>query len=487
MGNSGKRVRKKKLSEHDIRFLFGTGIFRSLPVEAEKHLLASMAPISVRAGERFIQQGDPGDCLFLIQEGSCWVIVETDGKEVPVARRRAGDLIGEMAIVTGEERAAHVDAETDLTLWRMGRFEFDELSRTYPDIRAFVTEIVTSRLSRSKVTAQKKIGKYLITDVIAEGGWSIVYKGIHSSLHLPVAVKMLKHTMAMDPDFSRKFQNEAKVIARLDHPNIVRVYDIEHMYRTIFIVMEYLTGFTLSQILGTVVNLDFPRVLNLLMQVSDGLAYAHKRGIVHQDVKPANIFVQKGDRARIVDFGIACPVGTGEEIEFVGTAHYMAPEQITADVIDERTDVYALGITAFELATGRKPFQGLDVNKVLKAQRQSPVPDPCTLNPELPSEFNSFIQRATQKDPSLRYQTMDEVYEDLRRLADICPAGRSAEADPGLERAVLVLPDSDADRLELKRVLEDFGERLKELGIELSVWDSPPSRGPETGSKPENS
>lgn len=451
----------------------GTDLFEATPEAGKSQMLACMVPMTIRAGERFILQGDQADCLYLIQKGSCNVIVEKEGGPIPVTSRKSGELVGEMSILTGERRTAHVDAETDMSVWRMSRVEFDELCLAYPGIREFVTELITKRISQSKFTPHRTVGKYLITEVIDEGGWGIVYKGVHQFLKLPVAIKMLKHAMAMHPDFTKKFENEAHVVARLNHPNIVRVYDIEHLYRTVFIVMEYLSGCSLKDILRTMPSPSFPRMLNLLIQVSHGLEYAHRESIVHQDIKPANIFVEEGDRAKIVDFGLACPVGAGEDLDLAGTPFYMAPEQISGDPVDERTDIYSLGITAFEMFTGQKPFAGPDVNDILKAHREEPVPSPCLLNPDLPVALKAFVTIATQKNPSMRYQTMGQVLEHLKPLADPQLVGRQVEGSAEQERMVLVMSCGNANRRELTRLIKDFSERVKELGGDIRVARSP--------------
>ena len=258
MANMPRRLKKSKMSTEDSEYLMGTDLFAAAPEESKNQLLACLAPMTIRAGERFIRQGDEADCLYLIQKGSCVVSVEKNGLTTPVTRRKSGELVGEMSILLGEHRTAHVEAETDMAVWRMSRVEFDELCLAYPSIREFVTELITKRISQSKFTPHRTIGKYVITDVMDEGGWGIVYKGVHESLNLPVAIKMLKHAMAMDTDFSNKFENEAHVIASLNHPNIVRVYDIEHLYRTIFIVMEYLSGQSLKEVLESYAQASFP-------------------------------------------------------------------------------------------------------------------------------------------------------------------------------------------------------------------------------------
>jgi CRP-like cAMP-binding protein len=463
------RLKKTRISQEDSQFLLDSEIFKAVPDHAKSHLLACLARVAVEEGERFIRQGEQGNSLYLIQDGSCTVLVDKDGVETPVACRKSGDLIGEMALCTGEKRTAHIQADTDMTLWRMNRVEFDQMCLEYPDLREFITEIVTNRISGSKFAPHRTIGKHVITDVIAEGGWAIVYKGLHESLNMPVAIKMLKHTMAMDADFMEKFLNEAKVIARLNHPNIVRVHDIEHLYRTVFIVMEYLSGLSLEYILRNMPRLTISQVLDYLVQVAQGLQYAHSHGIVHQDIKPANLFIGKGERLKIVDFGLACPVGAEDELDFAGTPHYMAPEQITGDLIDERTDIYSLGITAFEMATGRRPFPGEDVAAILRAHRDSPVPDPCTLNPDLPKEFNAFVQHATQKDPAERYQTVHEALTDLIPLAERHSLRHPANRARSRDDMVLLMSYGDVDKAELTKIVEDFSQRLKGLGVELRV------------------
>jgi eukaryotic-like serine/threonine-protein kinase len=473
MSTQSKRLKKKKIAPEDFDYLMGTDLFEATPEEGRNQVLACLVPMTIRASERFICQGDEADCLYLIQNGSCAISVEKDGGTTPVTQRKSGELVGEMSILTGDRRTAHVRAETDMAVWRMSRVEFDGLCRAYPGIREFVTELITKRISQSKFTPHRTVGKYVITDVIDEGGWGIVYKGVHQSLKLPVAIKMLKHAMAMDSDFTKKFENEAHVVARLNHPNIVRVYDIEHLYRTIFIVMEYLSGQPLKELLVNTKRLAFPRAMNFLIQLAEGLEYAHQEGIIHQDIKPDNVFVRDRDRVRIVDFGLACPAGTEEELGFAGTPYYMAPEQIEGDPVDERTDIYSLGITAFEMFTGQKPFAGPDVNDILKAHREEPVPNPCLLNPDLPVALKAFVTIATQKNPSMRYQTMGQVLEHLKPLADPQLVGRRVEGSAEQERMVLVMSCGNANRRELTRLIKDFSERVKELGGEIRVARSP--------------
>jgi eukaryotic-like serine/threonine-protein kinase len=453
----------------DLEFLMNSELLRATPDNVKKQLLSSMEVFNATAGERFISQGSVGDRLFLIQKGTCIASLESNGQSHPVARLRVGQIVGEMAVLTGEPQTISVDAETDMTLWALGQEEFEEICEEAPILREFITEIATERLCSQRITAERTIGRYLINEVIAEGGWSIVYKGYHSFLNLPVAIKMLKHNMAIDSELFDKFQNEAKIIAALNHENIVRVYDIEHVYRTVFIIMEHLDGVTLRTILEKGLRIPLSRMLRILTQICAGLEYAHEKGIVHQDVKPGNIFVQKDDLVKIVDFGLACPIG-GCSNDLPGTAYYMAPEQIEGEPVDARTDVYALGITAFEMATGQRPFPD-DVCEVLKAHITAQTPDPRVLNPSLPEGFSEFIRKATEKDPAKRYSGLGEVRNALFRIAR--DMGLDVAPRPRRKRRVmsLVMLYEDEAQIEINRLIEGFGEQLEKTGAQLRIAD----------------
>ncbi len=410
-------LKKKRIQPGDSEFLINTPLLDCSTPEAKRRLLQSMTPKQVRMGERFISQGDEGDDFYLIQDGSCTVSIEKDQKNYPIARLNAGDVVGEIALLTGARRTANVDAETDMTLWCLSKSQFDSFCNECPDLKDYLFELLTTRLSTEKLTAERAIGKYMINEIIGRGGWSIVYKGIHTSLNMPVAIKMLKHTMAMEPDFSCKFKNEARTIARLNHENIVRVHDIEELYGTIFIIMEYLAGVSLEKILDGIGRLPLSVVLDILLQVCVGLNYAHEQGFVHRDIKPANIFVQSNGRAKILDFGLACCPGT---VDFClpGTVYYMSPEQIEGEAVDERTDIYSLGIVAYEMITGQRPYPENDLAKLMDLHVREDIPDPRVLIPDLPDALHYFIKRATQRNPSARFKTVWEILRDLQPFAD---------------------------------------------------------------------
>ena len=459
---------RRRMYPNDLQFLITSPLFHAIPLEAKCPLLDRMTPIHVKTGERFIAQGDEGRSFCVIQEGSCVVNVEKNGTKHAISRLRSGDIVGEIALLTGEPRTANVDAETDMVLWSLTREQFDSLCVEYPDLLDFLTELVTRRFSTEKVTANKTVGKYLISEIIGRGGWSIVYKGLHTSLNMPVAIKMLKHDMAMNKDFAEKFHNEAKTVALLNHDNIVRVYDIEELFRTIFIIMEYLEGLPLDYILYRMPKLTVPKALDILLQVCTGLSYAHDQGIVHQDIKPANIFIQLDGRTKIVDFGLSCPPGT-IDCSLPGTIYYMSPEQIEGETVDERTDIYSFGIMAYEMLTGQRPFLEDDPAKLMELHLKKDVPDPKALVPDLPYELNYFIKRATQKDPSARFKSVWEIMRDLQPVADKLGVERRPDTDKRRKMMNLFLFYQDEQQLVLNKLIEDFNSQVKKIGAELKV------------------
>jgi serine/threonine protein kinase len=462
----GVAEEKKRMYPSDVEFFMQTQLFDTISDEARYPLLNCVTPDRFRAGERFIRQGDEGDILYMIQEGSCVAHVEKDGREHPIARLRAGDIVGEIALLTRVPRTAHVNAETDVKLWSISREQFDALCKETPDLRNFLTELVSNRFSSERLTSERTVGKYVVNEIIGRGGWSIVYKGIHASLNMPVAIKMLKHDMAMDPDFSEKFRYEAKTIAHLNHENIVKVYDIEELYRTIFIIMEYLEGVPLDSILERMPRLPLPKVLNILLQVGAGLEYAHGQGIIHQDIKPGNIFIQRNNQAKIVDFGLACPPGT-IDCGLPGTLYYMSPEQIEGERIDERTDIYSLGITAFEMICGQRPFPEQDMTKLIDSDLRGDVPEPHTLVPDLPDELHNFIMHATQRDSGTRYKSISQALDDLEPLAEKMGVRRKPLLREQRKMISLFLFYEDQHELVLKRLVEDFSLEINKIGAEL--------------------
>ena len=424
----------------------------------------------IKAGERFVTQGEIEDTAFIIQRGSCLVIVEINGVLHPVNHYGQGDIVGGVGILTGEPRRAHVEAETDMELWVLKRDQFEDLSRKDPEILNFLTEIVADRFDSRRPTAYRTIAKYIATDIIGRGGFSVVYKGVHNSLNLPVAIKMMRHDMAMDDDFLRSFRNEAKTIASLNHENIVKVYDIEERYRTLFIIMEYVTGDSLEQMIEHLKTIPPVLACKFLDQICRALTYAHERGIIHRDINPTNIIVQRNDRLKILDFGLACPIGT-EDFSNAGTAYYMAPEQIQGDPVDPRTDIYALGICAYEMVTGKQPYKDKSIRALFDESFKRDILDPAELVPDLPNELRQFIIKASHPDPEQRFQDAHQALEALGPLINGTLVTRNNLSVEKRSISTLFLIYKDEHQLPLNQLMDEFSAKVQKLGVELKVAD----------------
>jgi serine/threonine protein kinase len=281
---------------------------------------------------------------------------------------------------------------------------------------------------------------------------------------------MMRHDMALDNKFAEQFKNEAQLIAGMNQRNIVQVYDIEESFGTVFIIMEYLDGISLESVLSQSGRLPVSRGLNLLVQATAGLGYAHRLGIVHQDIKPANIFILPNDRVKVLDFGLACNAGS-VDLSFLGTVYYTAPEQILGQQVGPYTDIYALGLTAYEIFTGRRPFPEHDLSVMLDMHINADIPDPAELLPDLPEPIRKFISKSARRNPKERYQSGEDALRDLLPLAH--SLGFAIDDEDALLRkaTTMLISYSEDQELEVKRALERFYLELRELGVTLKSAD----------------
>jgi serine/threonine protein kinase len=286
---------------------------------------------------------------------------------------------------------------------------------------------------------------------------------------MPVAVKMMKHDMAMRSDFIQNFRNEAKTIAQFIHENIVHVFDFEERFQTLFIVMEPLEGMSLKVLLKRMLKLPPPRVVDYLLQISAGLHYAHAKNVVHQDIKPGNIFILPNDKIKILDFGLACPCGS--ENFLTGTPFYMSPEQIDCLPVDVRTDIFALGLTAYEMLTGQRPFLEEDAWEVMDLRLKQDIPDPAEIVPDLPEALRKFILKACAREMSARYQDVGEIIEDLKPLANELGIRKQKISPVNRKMATMFLLYNDEHQPELNRMMNEFCEKVNEIGVSCKAAD----------------
>lgn len=398
-------------------FLKSIQAFRSLSVRDAGWLSSQCEDVSFKAGTRILSKGDPGDAMFLIRKGEVRVPVldEESGREKFVARLGPKEMFGEMALLTGEPRNADVYADSDVEALVVRRAPLQHFLNEHPSVASFLTEILGRRLLQGDQI--KQIGKYRLVGELGRGGMAIVFEGLHPTLRTTVAIKMLSHELVYDVDFCTRFKNEAKIVASLEHENIVQVIDSEEAYATFFIIMEKVSGTVLSRTIDTRGVLPFDQTRSILTQLASALDCAHTRGVIHRDIKPSNVIIEPSGRVKLMDFGIAKTRAEAmeEDEDIVGTAEYMSPEQALGKKMDGRADLYSLGIMAFEMLTGRLPFDSPDPYEVLRKHVREPVPDPVSVNSRVPRDLNDFVHRVCQKRPEDRFQTGKEIEEFLNK------------------------------------------------------------------------
>ncbi|MCM2370508.1 serine/threonine protein kinase [Aporhodopirellula aestuarii] len=283
------------------------------------------------------------------------------------------------------------------------------------------------------------LGKYKLLGHIGTGGMSSVYLAEHVGLHDKRAIKVLPKKRVHDASYLARFILEARAIASLNHPNIVLAHDIDNDGDTHYIVMEYVDGIDLQMLVRRDGPLDFSTAADLIAQAARGLDHAHEHGVIHRDVKPANLLIDQNGRLRLLDMGLALMASEEEHSltvanneNVLGTADYLAPEQaLNSHKVDLRVDIYGLGCTLYYLLTGRPPFSdGTLAQRIIKHQNEMPR-SIRELRPDCPGELEGMCVKMLQKDPKYRYQTAKEVAEVFERFAQRVPKGEPVRVGLG--------------------------------------------------------
>ena len=263
---------------------------------------------------------------------------------------------------------------------------------------------------------QKINNRYEIVKSIGEGGMANVYLANDKILDRKVAIKVLRGDLSSDDKFIRRFQREALSVSNLSHPNIVEVYDVGEEDEEYYIVMEYIEGKTLKQLLKKRESLTLTEVIDIMTQLTDGISHAHESYIIHRDIKPQNIMIQDDGRIKITDFGIAMALNATQLTQtnsVMGSVHYLPPEQASGKGATVKSDIYSMGILMYELLTGTVPFKGDNAVEIALKHMKDKIPSIRKQDPSIPQSVENILLKATAKNPRNRYDTAKEMHEDL--------------------------------------------------------------------------
>ncbi len=292
----------------------------------------------------------------------------------------------------------------------------------------------------------ENVGPYRVVEQLGQGGMASVYKAYHAALDRYVAIKVLHPAFTEDPNFLARFQREARVIARLEHPNIVPVYDFaEHDGRP-YLVMKFIEGETLkARLAGT--TLADNDALDIVAAVGAGLAYAHERGVLHRDIKPSNVLLAEDGSIYLADFGLARIAQAGESTlssdMMLGTPQYISPEQARGERdLDAGTDIYSFGVVLYELVVGRVPFSADTPFSIIHDHIYTPLPMPRQINPRVPEPIQRVLLKALAKERGDRFQSVEELVQAFRQGVEEAGGGAAAQPDLAPTRAVQSARDS---------------------------------------------
>lgn len=303
------------------------------------------------------------------------------------------------------------------------------------------------------VKGSKINDRYQIIKTLGEGGMANVYLAHDTILDRNVAVKVLRGDLANDEKFVRRFQREALSASSLSHPNIVEMYDVGEDDGQYYIVMEYVDGMTLKQVLKKRGHLSVTEVIDIMLQVTDGMAHAHDAYIIHRDIKPQNIMILSNGMIKITDFGVATALNSTQLTQtnsVMGTVHYLPPEQANGKGSTIRSDIYSMGIMMYELLTGLVPYKGDNAVEIALKHLKEPLPSVRKFNSSIPQSVENVIIKATAKNPKNRYTDARAMHEDLKTALD--------ESRQNEKRYVYPYPEND---LEETKVLDKELESLK--------------------------
>jgi hypothetical protein len=399
-----------------------------------REMIAAAEPRTYAPGDVLIEQGAKADGLLILLEGRAHAALHDQDGAHYLGDFAAGDLVGEMALVTRERRTADVIADAPVRALLVRTKVFDRLATRYLELATILTQLIADRLGHGTRDGfgGKRVEGFRILKCVGRGGMSVVYRAREEASGDLVALKMMSYRLIYDPVSLSRFQHEAALVQQLAHENITRLRRLFPAFHTYFLVMELCEGVDLSHLLTVRRRLPEREVRGIVGQLANALDYVHRRGVVHRDLKPANVMITREGDVKLTDFGIASTesgdsAGTAE-FSLLGTPSYMAPEQLSGGPLDGRTDVYALGCLAYELLTGTRLFASPDLFRLIQQKLTPKLPPAAEIAGGVSAGLYDFLDRSLRVNPDDR-----PSLEPIRAWA--------ARADPPPEPLVIERSD----------------------------------------------
>lgn len=321
--------------------------------------------------------------------------------------------------------------------------------------------------------SNKKLGnRYTLLEKVGDGGMALVYKARCELLNRNVAVKVLRPEYMADEDFVKKFKSESQAVASLSHPNIVNVYDVGNEDGVSYIVMEYVKGIDLKDYIKKHGKLDYKETLKIVKQIAKALEHAHKNGVIHRDIKPHNILITDEGVVKVADFGIARAATSSTMTNtksVMGSVHYVSPEQAKGSFVDNKTDIYSLGIVMYELLTGQIPFDGESPIAIAIKHIQEEMKDPSEINKDIPKGVCDILLKATKKDKLERYQNLTEMINDIN-IVESNPNARIGVLND-LDDSTRVIPIEEIEKVMQEKTMKINSSENKKIEEEFDDYD----------------
>jgi len=447
-----------------VLILSGVKILQELDVDTIREIAAHTQIEKFKKDQLVVERGQAGERMYFIFKGR--VEVQIPDIHGDVKRRvtlNKGEVVGEISLLINSTYSADIIALDETIAFFLDSVCFKKLIAEYPDFSEVMSRLMTKRMAQNG--GINHVGKYELRGTLGEGNMATVFNAYDKELEREVAIKMLKYKLAYDNKFLDRFEQEAKVIASLNHPNIVNVFEVIDEFSTRFIVMEKLHGQDLSESIKLKGAFGISETREILSQVASALQYAHNQGqsgIVHRDIKPSNIMIDHYGNIKLTDFGIAGPP-QDKDVNIEGTPSYIAPEIINGEPLDGRADIYALGVMAFHLLTNSLPFTASSLAKLLKMQVEQKPPDIRNACPDIDEALAELIEKSLSKEPDDRISDWGVIRSILKPVS----GQYTLPLDPG-ELAV-VIRFRDTSYQQSASFINAMQKLLQEEGINHAI------------------